>query len=204
MNWKFWIRASTADREAKKDLAQLKARLKAIDWTDYRGGVLGESIPWAMVALVSKRDEAQGNVRQYLEQALLPSYGLAEVTYYALPFLLELAAKFRRNIALYSLLGTIATCARSGEDACDEEIDLDGKCCSLSGKCREKLAAELPLFLSVIQDPECPRSCRSDALWIVNVLSEWRAEWLPVLAGAYEHERDPEIRKELAEVLAGA
>jgi hypothetical protein len=186
------------------DLDSLTARLSAIDWTKYRGGPLRASIPQAVMTLASGREEARREAEQYLEQALLPRSHLAEITCYALPFLVELAQEFRHATELYALLGVIAICARSREpDDYDEEIEIDGRRGSLAGKCRETLATGLPSFVAVVQDPECPLSCRSDSIWVVDALSEWRAAWLPQLARAHERERDPQIREELAEVLAG-
>jgi hypothetical protein len=180
-------------------LSDFDSRVAAVEWQRYRQGQGSGSIPLLLTGLTSEDQAVREESVSELEWFLLPRNVLAEATYYAIPFLIEIISEKQSRAEAYGLLTLIGICAQPG--SYDEEIRIGENLESLASACRRQLATGISFYLRDAQDASLPTALRSEALGALCRLPEARQAWLPLLQTGASTEKDPELRQQMAEWL---
>jgi hypothetical protein len=181
-------------------LADFEHRLRAVEWARYGQGGFGASVAEMILGLISKDDVERQKSCSQLEDCLLPQGVLDEVSYHAIPFLVELIKEGVAPGCVYELLVPMTIAAQP--DAYDEGIEIAGEAKSLTEACRRRIAGGLDFYLRDLQNRNLAKDPRLAALSTACRIRERRSEWLPIIRRVYGTEDDAEMRSAIWEWLS--
>jgi hypothetical protein len=176
----------------------IETELERVDWECANGAGSSRRFSDA-IRKIARTGEASRGVQFVIEDHILPHSEICELTYYAIPILLELLAARCGVESLYDLMVSIAAGSEPGPYS--DELLLG--VLPLAKLCRARLAEGGELFFDDAANSELPAAIRDNAIFVLATVPELKERYLHRLRRLAGNETDATVRRSLQYHLEG-